>query len=100
MKNHFLGFHIPYLENGAEHRYTPDFIARVKTPKGEDVNLIIEISGYSNDRTGSKAAKRYYTTNYWLPAANNMQTYGRWDFVEVSDIDNIKATLTEKINQL
>ena len=100
VKNHFLGFHIPYLENGAEHRYTPDFIARVKTPKGEEVNLIIEISGYSNDRTGSKAAKRYYTTNYWLPAANNMQTYGRWDFVEVSDIDNIKAILTEKINQL
>ena len=100
VKNHFLGFYIPYLENGVEHRYIPDFIAHVKTQKGETVNLIIEISGFSDDRTSSKAAKRYYTTNYWIPAANNLNTYGRWDFIEVSDIDNIKAILKEKINQL
>ena len=100
VKNHFLGFYIPYLENGVEHRYMPDFIAQVITETGEMVNLIIEISGFSNDRTGGKAAKRYYTTNYWLPAANNMQTYGRWDFMEINDIDNIKALLIEKIKQL
>lgn len=100
VKNHFLGFYIPYLENGVEHRYMPDFIAQVITEDGEMVNLIIEISGFSNDRTGGKAAKRYYTTNYWLPAANNMQTYGRWDFLEINDIDNIKALLIKKIKQL
>lgn len=100
VKNSFLGFTIPYIEDGKEHGYVPDFIAQVKTPSGETANLIIEISGFSNDRTGSKDVKRYYTENYWLPAANNLGTYGRWHFIEVTDIDNIQAILTEKIQQL
>jgi type III restriction enzyme len=83
-----------------EHQYMPDFIARVRTPQGEDVNLMIEISGFSDDRTGHKDAKRHYTLDYWLPAANNLGQYGRWDFVEVSDIDNIKRTLIHKIQEL
>lgn len=100
VKNHFLGFYIPYWENGQEHRYMPDFIARVTTPQGEEVNLAIEISGFSNDRTGSKDAKRYYAENYWIPAVNDLGTYGRWAFLEVTDIDNIKAILNNKIKQL
>lgn len=101
VKNSFLDFTIPYIDGIQEHKYVPDFIARVKGGKsGEKVNLIIEISGFSNDRTGNKDQKRYYTTHYWLPAANNLQTYGRWDFIEISDIDNIRAILTEKIKQL
>ncbi|MEK7277870.1 MAG: restriction endonuclease subunit R, partial [Chloroflexota bacterium] len=31
VKNHGLGFTIPYTLNGEEHQYVPDFIARVKT---------------------------------------------------------------------
>jgi type III restriction enzyme len=101
VKNAFLGFFIPYIDGTQEHRYVPDFIARVHGGKsGETVNLIIEISGFANDRTAHKDLKRYYTTQYWLPAANNLQTYGRWDFIEISDIDNIRALLTEKIKQL
>ncbi len=101
VKNSFLGFNIPYIDGTQEHNYQPDFIARVRGGKsGETVSLIIEISGFSNDRTSHKDLKRYYTTQYWLPAANNLQTYGRWDFIEVNDIDNIRALLTEKIKQL
>ena len=123
VKNHFLGFGIPYWVNGKEHRYAPDFIARVLTPRCEVVNLVIEISGFSNDRLGNKDAKRYYTEHYWLPAANNLAqsksrtsslalpsqskvseanlgTYGRWHFIEVSDIDNIRSILNKKIQQL
>ena len=83
-----------------EHPYIPDFIARVNTPRGEQVNLIIEVSGFSDDSKGHKDAKRHYTNDYWLPAANNMQKYGRWEFVEVSDIDNIKQILIKKIQTL
>lgn len=100
VKNHFLGFQIPYMVGTEEHQYMPDFIARVNTMKGEQVNLIIEISGFSDDRTGHKDAKRHYTLDYWLPAANNLGQYGRWAFVEVSDIDNIKRTLIHKIQEL
>lgn len=100
VKNHFLGFNIPYWYNGKEHQYVPDFIARVVSPQGEVVNLIIEISGYSNDLTGNKDAKRYYANHYWVPAANNLKEYGRWAFLEVSDINIAKELITEKIKEL
>lgn len=100
VKNHFLDFKIPYLVGAIEHMYVPDFIAVVKTRSGKEVNLIIEISGLSNDRLGHKDFKRKYTKDFWLPAANNLEIYGIWDFVEVSDIDNIKAILIHKINSL
>ncbi len=100
VKNHFLDFKIPYLDGSIEHNYIPDFIAVVKTEDGKEVNLIIEISGYSNDKFGHKDLKRKYTQDYWLPAANNLNTYGKWDFIEISDIENIRALLTEKIKSL
>ena len=100
VKNHFLDFKIPYLVGGVEHLYVPDFIAVVKTASGQEVNLIIEISGMSGDRLGHKDFKRKYVKDFWLPAANNLETYGVWDFVEVSDIDNIKSIITHKINSL
>lgn len=100
VKNHFLDFRIPYFFEDQEHDFIPDFIAKVKTPSGEIVNLIVEISGWSNDTTGHKAEKRRYVTDYWIPAANALGSYGRWEFVEISDIDNIKPLLIEKINSL
>lgn len=100
VKNHFLGFNIPYMVDGEEHQYVTDFIAKVTAPDGGEVNLIIEISGFSDDRTGHKDAKRYYTENYWLPAANNLGNFGRWAFIEITDIANIKQLLMQKINQL
>lgn len=100
VKNHFLGFLIPYMVGTDEHQYMPDSIARVTAPSGEQVNLIIEISGFSDDRTGHKDAKRHYTLDYWLPAANNLKQYGRWAFIEVDDINNIKRTLIHKIQEL
>lgn len=100
VKNHFLGFEIPYMLGVEEKIYKPDFIAKVQTADGREVNLIIEISGMSNDAIGYKDAKRLYTNNYWLPAANNIKKYGEWHYIEISDIDNIHQILTEKINSL
>lgn len=100
VKNHFLDFKIPYLVGAVEHLYVPDFIAVVEAPDGREVNLIIEISGMSDDRLGHKDFKRKYVNDFWLPAANNLETYGTWDFVEVSDIDNIKPILINKIKSL
>lgn len=100
IKNHFLDFTIPYVYDDEEHMFVPDFILRVKTPKGETVNLIVEISGWSNDLTGHKAEKRRYTADLWVPAANALGTYGRWDFIEITDIDNIKPQMLKKIQSL
>lgn len=100
VKNHFLDFRIPYVYLDEEHDFVPDFIAKVTANDGSEVNLIIEISGWSNDDTGHKAEKRRYVTDYWLPAANALKKYGRWEFVEISDIANIKPLLIAKINSL
>ena len=54
----------------------------------------------SNDLTGSKDIKRHYTLDYWIPAANNLGKYGRWSFIEITDINTIKADLIDKINAL
>ena len=97
VKNAFLGFEIPYVDKqGAERRYMPDFIARVKTPDGERFNLIIEITGFAKD----KAEKRYFTTQRWLPAVNAERGklgLSPWYFIEVTDIEHIKKQLTEAI---
>ena len=83
-----------------EKDFIPDFIAEVKASSGDTVFLVIEISGWSNDDTGHKDAKRYYAKHLWVPAVNNLGKYGRWDFIEVSDIANVKPILLEKINSL
>lgn len=100
VKNQFLDFRIPYLYLDEEHDFIPDFIAKVRTPSDDTVNFIIEISGWSNDVTGHKAEKRKYTTDWWIPAANALGSHGRWDFLEVPDINNIKPILLAKIAQL
>ena len=100
VKNHFLDFKIPYIDGSTEHNYMPDFIAVVKTQDGREVKLIIEISGFSGDLNGHKDIKRKYTCDFWIPAANNLGEYGTWDFIEISDINNIKSTLIAKINSL
>lgn len=100
VKNYALGFKIPYMVGGEEHNYVTDFIAVVTAPDGREVKFIIEISGFSDERTGHKDAKRHYTKDYWIPAVNNLKDYGEWDFIEITDIDNIHALLTQKINSL
>lgn len=101
VKNEFLHFHIPYLDrDNIPHKYVPDFLARVRTPKGDEVTLIIEVSGMSNDELGSKDYKRKYAADYWVPGVNALGEYGRWSFVEVSDIANIEKIVRGHINQL
>ena len=47
VKNHNLGFPIPYTINGQQHSYMPDFIVRIDDGRGADdpLNLIVEVSG-------------------------------------------------------
>ena len=106
VKNHNLGFTIPYTLNGAEHRYTPDFIARLKIPsplagegEGEGyLNLIVEVTG---EKKKDKAAKVATARTLWVPAINNHGGFGRWAYIEVADPwdakNTIRASLQEEI---
>jgi type III restriction enzyme len=96
VKNNFLEFKIPYLKDGKEHFYYPDFIVRYKSKNGTTKNLIIEISGMSKD----KAEKKWYVENRWLPAVNSVREkfdFDEWQFIEIADeIRDIKNELIDK----
>jgi type III restriction enzyme len=89
VKNQNLGFFIPYILNGEQHDYEPDFIARIQT-EGEPLNLIIEVSGRDKKE---KAAKTATARNLWVPAVNNHGGFGRWAFLEVTDPWNVQNTI-------
>jgi len=99
VKNQFLGFTIPYTKDGKDHQYLPDFIAQVRGKDGTIKNLIIEISGMSNDKT----EKKYFVENRWLPAVNALREkydYPEWHFIEVeNDIRNVKNKLANFISE-
>lgn len=84
VKNHNLGFFIPYTLNGEERKYYPDFIVRVNDGKGENdrLNLIIEVTG---EKKKDKEAKTATAQTLWIPAINNAKSFGRWSFIEIRD---------------
>ncbi len=84
VKNHNLGFYIPYTLNGEEKNYIPDFIACIDDKNGESdlLNLIVEVTG---QRKKDKAAKVATARTLWVPAVNSHGGFGRWGFVEVAD---------------
>ncbi|MDQ3179008.1 MAG: DEAD/DEAH box helicase family protein [Acidobacteriota bacterium] len=100
VKNQFLDFKIPYVKDGKDHDYYPDFIARYRAQDGSVKNLIVEISGFSKD----KAEKKWYVENRWLPAVNSAKDkfgYEQWDFIEIEgDIRDIKNQLIDKFTRI
>ena len=99
VKNTYLDFRIPYTVGDENKEYKPTFIVKVK--KGDSIiNLIVECQDFDADNTGNKEAKRHYLKDYWIPAANNLKTYGQWDLLEVRDIDQLEKLINEKIKQI
>jgi type III restriction enzyme len=100
VKNQFLDFVIPYVKDGQDRLYYPDFIAKVKREDGLLVNLLIEITGMNKD----KAEKKWFVENRWLPAVNAVKDkygYAEWHFIEIAnDIRNIKNELIDKVKIL
>jgi type III restriction enzyme len=94
VKNHNVGFFIPYTINNEEHIYIPDFIARLDDGHGcaDPLNLIIEVTG---SRDKDKAAKVATARNLWVPAVNNHGGFGRWAFIEIDDPWNAKNIIHE-----
>jgi type III restriction enzyme len=84
VKNHNLGFTIPYTLNGEEHQYIPDFIACTDDGRGPDdlLNLLVEVTG---EKKKDKAAKVATARTLWTPAVNNHGGFGRWAFIEIAD---------------
>jgi type III restriction enzyme len=84
VKNHNLGFTIPYSLNGEARNYIPDFIACIDDGHGPDdlLNLLIEVTG---ENKKDKVAKVATARTLWVPAVNNHGGFGRWTFIEITD---------------
>jgi type III restriction enzyme len=99
VKNHNLGLTIPYTLNGDEHLYYPDFLARVDDGHGTDdlLNLLLEVSG---EERRDKAAKVATARTLWVPAVNNHGGFGRWAFVEITDVYDAIGPIRAAIDAL
>ena len=96
VKNHNLGFEVPYLIGAESHRYRPDYILRVDDGHGPDdlLNLVVEVKGYrGEDAKDKKAAME----TRWLPSENNAKQYGRWAFAEFTDLYAMQKDFGDKV---
>ncbi len=99
VKNHSLGFDVPYLLRSESRKYRPDFIVRVDDGVPNDpLNLIIEVKGYRGEASVEKANTM---KAFWVPGVNNLKKFGRWDFVEFQgDVFDGKTSLQEAVDKL
>lgn len=109
VKNHNLGFEVPYRFQAEMRKYRPDFIVRLDDGRGDDnlLNLVVEIKGYR----GEDAKEKKTTMEiYWVPGVNRLKAYGRWAFAEFTDVyamqqdfsvavESAFAALIERVSQ-
>lgn len=97
VKNQGLGFEIPYRYGSDTRMYVPDFIAIVETlRKQHPVYLIVEVMGY---RREDAKHKKNAVEQYWVPSINRLGTYGRWEFVELGNIDTMEHDYKSKVRK-
>ena len=96
VKNHSLGFEVPYLLGTEPHKYRPDFIVLVDDGYGDDdlLHLVVEIKGYRGEDAKEKKST---IETYWVPGVNHLKTHGRWAFSEFKDVFQIESDFKAKI---
>jgi type III restriction enzyme len=99
VKNHSLGFEVPYRCGSESRKYRPDFIVRVEDGNGDDdlLNLLVEIKGYR--REDAKEKKSTMET-YWVPGVNNSGKHGRWAFAEFTSFYAIESEFKARVEGL
>jgi type III restriction enzyme len=96
VKNHGLGFEVPYRYGSEVRRYVPDFIVLVDDGRGPDdlLRLVVEIKGY---RREDAKEKKLTMDTYWIPGVNNLGTHGRWAFAELRDLYEMESDFETKL---
>jgi len=86
VKNQGLGFAVPYLHNGQQHSYIPDFIVRLHN----GVHLILETKGHDPlEEVKAQAARR------WVDAVNAEGSFGEWQYAVVHEMGAVPAAINE-----
>ena len=94
VKNHSLGFEVPYRYGSEKRIYLPDFIVLVDDGQDDPLHLIVEIKGYRREDAKEKKATMEI---YWVPGVNNLDKYGRWAFAEFTDVYQIGSDFEAKV---
>ena len=96
VKNHNLGFTIPYRRASDSRNYVPDFIVLVDDGRGEDdlLHWVVEVKGYRGEDAKDK---KIAAETYWVPGINQLGEYGRWAFSEFRDADTMQADFGAKL---
>ncbi|MCA0377701.1 MAG: DEAD/DEAH box helicase family protein [Gemmatimonadetes bacterium] len=103
VRNHNLGFEVPYRSGTESRHYRPDFVVLVDDGRGaaDPLHLVVEIKGRRGEDAKEKAnAMR----QYWIPAVNNDGSYGRWAVAEFTDVyaieEEFAATIDDAVNAM
>jgi type III restriction enzyme len=102
VKNHNLGFEVPYRMGSVARRYRPDFLVLVddghpRVNGGEDLlRLVIEIKGFRGEDAKEKKSTM---ETYWIPGVNYLESYGRWGFSEFTDVYEVEAKFNQMIDR-
>jgi type III restriction enzyme len=98
VKNHNLGLEAPYRYGSGMRRYLPDFIVLVDDGHGSDdlLHLVVEIKGY---RREDAREKKSTMDTYWIPAVNNLGTFGRWAFAELTQPYTFELDMGKQIEE-
>ncbi len=102
VKNHSLGFEVPYKHMAVTRKYRPDFIVLVEDGHGEDdlLRLVVEIKGYRGEDAKDK---KLTMQNYWVPGVNRRHRpdgqggFGRWAFAEFCDVETMSTDFEEEL---
>jgi type III restriction enzyme len=94
VKNHGLGFEVPYRYGAETRHYRPDFIVLVDDGQPDLLHLVVEIKGY---RREDAKAKRSTMDTYWVPGVNQLRTHGRWAFAEFGDVWQMQEDFASKV---
>lgn len=98
VKNHGLGFEIPYRSGSEPHSYLPDFIVLADDGHGKDdlLHLIVEIKGF---RREDAKEKKTFAETYWVPGVNNSGKYCRWAFAELKEVFQFESDFNKKVEE-
>ncbi len=101
VKNHNLGFEVPYRKKSEMRRYIPDFIVLIDDGRGPEnpLRLVVEIKGFR----GEDAIDKKNTMDaQWIPGVNRHGGFGRWAFAEFTDVysmqDEFEALWQENLD--
>ena len=97
VKNHGLGFEVPYRNEATARRYRPDFIVQIDDGNEDPLNLVVEVKGFRGEDVSQKHSAM---ESHWIPAVNQLRHHGRWAFVELRDPVNMQDEFANLVDEL